>query len=349
MKTPSICLVTLDYPPETGGVARYLGSLVHASDGGIEVVTSSDERMFWPLWPKWWPLVHLIRRRRKMDQVVLVSHVFPVGTAAWIARLLEGPEYAVLCHGLDVRLARGIWKRFLLRKICRDAKAVFAASEATKRSLLALAPQAKVTVITPGVEAIEGLNKADARTRLGLAQESQIVLSVARLIPRKGIDIALKAVAAVQKERPFMYAVLGDGPDASRVQAIAEEVGADVTWLGKADEMTLSAWYAAADIFLLPVRDTGDDVEGFGIVYLEAAMHRLPSIAGKSGGASEAVVDGETGILVDPNDVDAVAGALRDLLADEDTREVLGAQGRVRAQRDFHWRERWEKMRDILL
>src|SRR5437868_15344724 len=122
MQKHNIVLVTLEYPPERGGIARYLGNLVDHSEGRMRVVDARD--LYRKNWPFWWPMVKAIDGLR--GNVVLVSHIFPVGIAAWISRMFGGPFYIVLVHGLDVRLARSPWKKFLLRRICRNAKLVIA-------------------------------------------------------------------------------------------------------------------------------------------------------------------------------------------------------------------------------
>lgn len=347
MKTPKIALVTIDYPPMTGGVANYLSSLVAASDGEIVTISPSNTKLFWTIWPQWWPTVQVIRKRT--EQLVFVSHIFPVGTAALIAKYLGGPDYALLCHGLDVRMVRGIWKQKILRLMCHHAKAIFAASEATKQEILLRVPDANVTVMTPGVDAKEYIQKIEARKRLGISEHEPIILSVTRLVVRKGIDTAIRAISRVQAKKSCVYAVIGEGTDGEHLKAIEKETGARVHWLGAVDNETKALWYAAADMFLLPVRDTGDDVEGFGIVYLEAAMAGLPSIAGKSGGASEAVLDKKTGLVIEPEDVQGITSAIVQLLKDENMRISLGNTGRERALREFQWQERWAMLQKLVL
>jgi len=358
MPTPDITLITLDYPPERGGVARYLGNLVRESDGAINVLVPeghavngpgqvAKSKMFWKSWPHWWPLVGACRRTPH-DGVIFVSHVFPIGTAAWISKLLGGPRYAVLFHGLDLRLAQALWKRWLLRRICRNAKALFANSEHTQQDLLRLVPRAAVTVITPGVEMHSVPSREEARRMLDLDQEQTIVLSVSRLVPRKGIDISLKALSRIQAKQDVEYVVLGDGPERQRLEKLAEESKTRVRWILEADDQEKWLWYAAADIFLLPVREEGNDVEGFGIVYLEAALAGIPAVAGKSGGIGEAVAHETTGLLVNPKSIDDVEVGIMRLLEDADLRQKLGQTARRRAMEEFKWRDRWVKFAHTL-
>lgn len=348
MPNPSISLFTLEYPPDVGGVARYLGNLVEASHGAIRV---KDARAhFRRAWPRWWPLVGEMRRRAVSGErgIILVSHVFPVGTAARIARLSGGSKYGVFFHGLDIRLVRTPWKKWLLRRICSGATWLITNSEATKRDLLGIVPRAQVSVLTPGVEQHVLPSRAEARRRLGMDPEKPVVISVARLIPRKGLDIALRVMARVQTNIDADFVVIGDGPDLRRLEAVAEQSRTRVTWIRNADDEEKWKRLAAADVFLLPVRDEGADVEGFGIAYLEAAQAGVPGVAGKNGGAPEAVRHERTGLVVDPSSVDDVEDAVLKLLTDAGLRERLGAEARRRAQEDFRWEDRWDRLKDIL-
>lgn len=359
MNEPQVTLITLDYPPEIGGVARYLGSLVDASDGAVHVIVPDGHatdgpghvetrRMFGRGWPAWRPLVSVCRKEGTRSMTLLVSHVFPVGTAAWISKIIGGPRYAVLVHGLDIRLARSGWKRWLIRRVCQNAFAVIANSDATKADLLSLVHGLSVIVLTPGVEEVLYPSRDEARRTLGIGPDERIVLSVARLVPRKGIDTALRVMGRIQKDISVRYAVLGDGSDRERLESVAAESRTAVTWIRNADDAEKWRWYAAADVFLLPVRDDGTDVEGYGIVFLEAAKAGVPSVAGKSGGAGEAVVNGKTGLVVNPNRDDEITDAVTKLLTDADLRNALGRQAKERAEADFRWSDRWVKLSRIL-
>lgn len=359
MSKAKITLITLDYPPQMGGVARYLGNLVDHSAGAIKVMVPADhpaggvngvvpKPLFWALWPKWWPIARMSWNMERGTGIILVSHVFPVGTAVWISKMLGGPDYAVLFHGLDLKLASSVWKRWLLKRICGKAKALFTNSRATQGELLKLVPQAQATVVTPGIDERSIVGKDEARRRLNLDQQAKIVLSVTRLVPRKGIDLALHALSRLQTRRNVEYVVLGDGPDRTRLESEAQESRTKVRWIIGADDTEKWLWYAAADVFLLPVREEEQDMEGFGIVYLEAALAGLPSVAGKSGGAGEAVRHESTGLLVNPKSIDEVEAAVEQLLSDAELRHRLGAAGRKRALQDFCWADRWLAIRNVL-
>ena len=336
----SLTLITLEYPPQVGGVARYLSGLVEASRGEIEVVVVAPS-------VRWWNLVGMCLKQKR--KTLLVSHVFPIGTAAWLSRVFfGGPEYLVLFHGTDLRSVRSPLKKILLQLICRSAKATLANSHSTKEDLLQLVPFALPTTILPAVEETVMPTRAEARGTLRLDAAQSVVVSIARLVPRKGIDIALEAIARIQQKQEVKYVVIGNGPDEERLFQIAKDSGAKVEWLAHTDDNLKWTWLAAADVFLLPGRDVNGDVEGFGIVFLEAAQVSIPSVAGRSGGAGEAVVDGKTGILVDSQDTQDVVRAVEKLLDLSELRQEMGSAAKQRVDSEFHWADRWKQLKGLL-
>lgn len=341
---PRIALVTLDYPPKKGGVARYLFNLVAASGGAISVFQPKLRAVF----PRWWPMVgFMISLRGREFERLLVSHVLPCGTAALIARQFGGLPYGVLMHGLDLRLARRSFrKRFLLRRVLAGAQVVFANSQFVANEISQFAPSIKPVVVTPGVEAIVFPEHDAARQALGLSTEMYQLIAVARLVPRKGIDTLIAALALLPSH--VRLTVIGDGPDRKRLERLAAKAQGRIRFITNASDEERNQWYAASNAFALPVRDEGDDIEGFGIVFLEAAMAGLPCIAGKSGGATEAVEDEVTGLLVEPDNPQAVADAVLRLVGDAEFRVRLGHAARSRVQSSFRWVDRWEAIRQGL-
>ena len=351
-------LITLDYPPERGGVARYLGGLVEASDGAFDVYVNETHQAAGPGhvqqaklvasgWPAWRPMIGFIRRlRRKGYGMVLLSHVLPVGVAAMLARWTGGLPYAVICHGLDLRLARISWRKQLLARLAlRSAKLVLVNSEATAREVRELDPSLRPLVLTPGLKPSTYPPRDEARELLGVKAEAKLVVSVCRFVSRKGLDHLIEAVGSLSDVH---LVLIGDGHERDRLSALAQPHGKRIRFVGEVSDAERDAWLAAADLFALPARDEGNDVEGFGIVFLEAAAAGLACVAGKSGGVGEAVVDGETGILVDPTDVSSIRNAIQTLLDDPTMRERMGQAGRERVLKDFRWEDRWEKLRSWL-
>ncbi len=356
-----IALVTLDYPPERGGVARYLGNLVEASRGSIEVfvpeyhIPSGPGKVqnvpFFASGPvPWRPLIwHLYQLKKRGYDLVLVSHALPVGTAAWLARLMGGLPYVVLLHGLDVRLAMRSWhKTWILRRLLRVARLTLTNSRFVADEIKLLVPNLAPQVLTPAVESLAFPDRTEARHDLHISDEACIVLSVTRLVPRKGIDLLLQAMPHLPSR--LRLVVIGDGEDAGRLGQISEERGLSdrVTFLSRITDEERNRWYAAADLFAMPTRDEGTDVEGFGIVYLEAALAGLPIVAGRSGGAPEAIEEGVTGRLVDTDRVEHLVAVIQDLYDHPVERERLGRAGRARALRDFRWGDRWQTLQSWL-
>jgi phosphatidylinositol alpha-1,6-mannosyltransferase len=164
------------------------------------------------------------------------------------------------------------------------------------------------------------------------------LLTVARLVPRKGIDTVIAALKTLPPE--VTYRVVGRGPDEPRLRALAQSAGvADrVQFLGRLDDASLADEYRRCSLFVLPARRTADgDLEGYGLVYFEAAAWGRPVVAGRSGGEIDAVVDGQTGVLVDGASVSQLAATLGDLLTDPERRERLGAAGRARVESTHNW------------
>lgn len=342
-------LLTLEYSPQIGGVARYLADLVRSAEGELDVIVCSDAR-FWRshvpygTWPRWWPMVKAIRDLSDQSGVI-VSHILPVGTAAYLAHLWGGPRYVVMLHGTDIRQLTNPWKRFLARRICRSAARVCVNSQATADELRSRLDIDNATVIYPRVSIPASiLSRVEARQRLGISLEKRLTLSIARLVPRKGIDRTIEALALLQEAERPLYVVMGNGDDAGRLQTLAHEANVAVTWLSSSSDEEKWLWLAAADVFVLPGRDEGGDIEGFGIVYLEAAAAGIPAITGSSGGATEAVLHEKTGLIVDGTSVSDIASALRRLLEDRELRERLGKQAKERVRADFSREDQWSTL-----
>src|ERR1039458_5346906 len=183
--------------------------------------------------------------------------------------------------------------------------------------------------------------RMSVRRRLGLPTEGRLVVSVSRLVPRKGMDVLIEAVGQLSAERPDLtLAIGGSGRDRRRLELAARRCSAPVRFLGRVADDDLPMLDAAADVWAMCCRDRwfGLEQEGFGIVFLEAAAAGVAQLAGRSGGSDEAVVDGKTGLVVDrPGDATAVAAALARLLDDSELRERLGAEARRRAVAEFDY------------
>ncbi|MGV3760597.1 MAG: glycosyltransferase, partial [Actinomycetota bacterium] len=250
--------------------------------------------------------------------------------------------YGVVLHGAEVTVpGRLPGSASLLRRVLRGASLVVAAggyplAEAERAARTALPS----VLVPPGVDTdrfvpLSAEGRAAARRRLGLPEEGRLVVSVSRLVPRKGMDVLIRAAARLAPARPDLtVAIAGGGRDHDRLARLVADTGAPVRLLGRVPNEDLPALYGCGDVFAMLCRNrwAGLEQEGFGIVFLEAAAAGVPQVAGDSGGAAEAVVDGVTGEVVrHPGEVEPVVAALARLLDDPERRARMGRAGRERA------------------
>jgi len=353
---PSL-LVTNDFPPKVGGIQSYLYELwrrlppaettvlttayAGASAWDAEQafrVERTDARFLVPT-------AALARRIDALAREVGAGIVFldPMLPLGHLAHRLRAAPTVIVTHGAEVTVyGRLPVTGRLGRRVLRRAVGVVAAGEFAAHQAARVAGEpVRTLVVPPGVDAnrfvpVDDVTRRAARRRHGLDADRPLVLGVSRLVPRKGFDVLLDAVADLDD---VQVAIAGTGRDQRRLETRARGLGSRAHLLGRVPPDELPALYASADVFAMLCRDrwAGLEAEGFGIVFLEAAACGVPAVAGRSGGAHEAVLDGETGRVVDPTDVAAVRGALGALLADDVRRRRLGAAARVRAARDFSY------------
>ena len=353
-------LVTNDFPPKVGGIQNYLWELwrrlppddvvVHttpyrgsATFDAQQPFTLIRSREPWLL-----PGPHLVRRvnrlaKRHDADLVVIDPALPAG--------LVGPRldlpYAVVVHGAEVAIpGRLPGVRRLLRNVLDSAAGVIAAGGYPALECeRALGRHLPAFVIPPGVD-IERFRPASRhervllRSRLGLRPEAPTVVSVSRLVPRKGMDTLVQAAALLAaRGRDLQVVIAGDGRDRGRLRSLAARTGAPVRLVGRLGDDDVAALLGCADVFamLCRTRWRGLEQEGFGIVYLEAAAAGVPQVAGRSGGAHEAVADGETGLVLDPATPGAAAEAIGALLDDGERRTAMGAAARQRAATSFSY------------
>jgi phosphatidyl-myo-inositol dimannoside synthase len=199
----------------------------------------------------------------------------------------------------------------------------------------------KMQIVLPPCPELAGAEPAAlAAMRDRIGARSPVVATLARLEPRKGADTVIRAMPEVLKQHPAcVFAVAGGGADRPRLEQLAKSLQVEdcVLFLGRISDAEKSALLASADVFAMPVRREGQSVEGFGLTYLEAAWFGVPSLAGGDGGAADAVLDGETGLLCDGADQGDVTCKLLSLLGDAALRKRLGAAARERVKRDLTW------------
>jgi phosphatidylinositol alpha-1,6-mannosyltransferase len=273
-------------------------------------------------------------------EMVFLDPMLPLGH---IGPRLRSAPYVVVGHGAEVTFYGRIpVSHTLARRVLRGAVGLVAAGEYVAREAARDAGGPLPTlVIPPGVDPerfrpLDDDAKRAARLQFGLDPDRPLVVGVSRLVPRKGFDVLLDAVAGLAD---VQVAIAGAGRDRGRLESRASALGARAHLLGRVPDADLAALYACADVFSMLCRDRwgGWEAEGYGIVFVEAAACGVPSVAGRSGGSDEAVLHGETGYVVDPRDVGDVRAALERLLRDDELRARMGAAARVRATSELSY------------
>jgi len=267
------------------------------------------------------------------------------GLVARLVRLTRKIPYTCFVHGEDVSVAKTSRELTVVTDwVLRGARRLIANSSFT-RSLLVeewKMPAAKVLLLNPGVD-IEYFTPAEdvgsVRARLGWTGR-RVLLTVGRLQTRKGQDVAIQAVSQLSKSHPeLLYAIAGDGADRDRLTSLAHElhIADHVQFLGEVNDRELLDCYRGCDYFALPNRTIAGDVEGFGMVLLEAQACGRPVIAGRSGGTVDALDENVTGVLLDCRGPDALAQTLKDWLSNPEVPERMGAAARSFVVDRYSW------------
>ena len=347
-------LVTNDFPPKVGGIQSYLYELWRRLPPAETHVftTPYPDAAAWDAAQAFTverararvllPTPALARRvdalaRESAADVIFLDPMLPLGL---VGLRLGAAPYVVIAHGAEVNVpGRLPGSRALARRVLRSAAGVVAAGEYPARAAARVAGVALPTlVVPPGVDTdrfrpLSPDDRNGARGRFGLAADRPLVLGLSRLVPRKGFDVLIDAVAGLDAD--VQLAIGGAGRDARRLErrAAARGIIGRCTFLGRVPDADLPALYGCADVFAMLCRErwAGLEAEGFGIVFVEAGACGVPSVAGRSGGSHEAVIDGETGLVVDPHDAAGVRAALQRLLDDDALRTRLGRAARTRA------------------
>jgi len=344
-------LATNDFPPKVGGIQSYLYELWRRLPPEETTVLTTpydgdaawdDAHAFRVVRTGQRLLLPTGAMTRRVDElarevgadVVFLDPMLPLGL---VGPRLGAAPYVVIAHGAEVT----VYGRLPLsagraRRVLRAAAGIVAAGDYPAAMAAQVARRELPTlVIPPGVDSnrftpLDDEARRAARVELGLDPDAPLVVGVSRLVPRKGFDVLLDAVSGLEG---VQLAIAGEGRDHGRLLRHARRLGGRAVVLGRVADAMLPRLYGAADVFAMLCRDRwgGLEAEGYGIVFVEAAACGVPAVAGRSGGSHDAVVDGETGFVVDPRDVRAVRDAIGRLLADEALRRRLGAAARARA------------------
>lgn len=346
-----IVLLTEFFPPANGGIqqvmagqAGWLGADVMVVAPPHEGDAAFDARQKYSVirrslfsgrgWPRWWWLITWLRKQRQSGTTLVVfGHYSRAVTAGWLAKKFFGIPYAVYTYGNDLltEIRHPIWRWFVARQL-REAAWINVTGAFMRDQVHRLGiPLQNIISSIPVVEPAPDPVPEHVGHRL---------VTVCRLVARKNVGGVLRAVAAIKDVLPELrYDVVGDGPERAALEELASQLGITdmVTFHGRVDEATKETLLRQSDCgIMIPTELAGGtDVEGFGIFFLEAARWALPVIASRSGGVADAVRDGETGILVDPNDHQAVVAAIRKIFEDRSTARQLGLQARALVNAEY--------------
>ncbi|MEW4430057.1 MULTISPECIES: glycosyltransferase family 4 protein [Paenibacillus] len=375
--------VAIDFPPEKGGIHDYAYGLISQMPAEETTVLTNkiknteqarqfDEeaefeiirkRIFWNtnkvllLISQLILIIQLVvlKWRKKTDEIHFIN-VFPVGIAGPVMKACFGTRYFTYVHGLDVMGMQNSKLFPVLMYILRRSDKVIANSQYTRSRLIELGiGEERIVIIPPGLN-IGKLKSAssedeDVRNKYDL-HGKKVLITVSRLVERKGHDITLRAIRHVTQHIPNLkYVICGEGPYRSELERLVglyalEDV---VIFTGGIPDHELHQLYQCSDLFIMPSRDIKEkgDVEGFGIVFLEANYYRLPVIGGNSGGIPDAVKDHVTGYLVDPLDESEIADRIEQLVVDEELAQKLGENGYDWVINHCLWSHRGQLLRQL--
>lgn len=291
--------------------------------------------------------------REEVD-LIHVGDLYPQGVIGLGMKRLWGVPYVAYCHGEEItQTERYRFQPRVRNRIYLEADGVVAACEFARQHLLRIGiPEERIHKISPGVdwERFSPHPPSPELVRQLSLQGKKVLLTVSRLCPRKGHDIVMKAMAKLIHVMPELhYLIVGRGPEEGRLRGIAAELGLRnaVSFVGYVPEEQLPQFYDLCDLFVMPNREEDGDVEGFGMVFLEASAAGKPVVGGRSGGTNDSVLDGVTGFLVDPEDIAELAARLKQVIVDPSLRQKLGDAGLRRARSEFDWGTRARRLREI--
>jgi phosphatidylinositol alpha-1,6-mannosyltransferase len=372
-----VLLVTNDFPPRRGGIQSYLQELVvHLTDTGGHTLTVYA--------PKWkgsdefdraaayevvrhpttlmLPEPSVAKRMRQLIErhsadTVWFGAAAPLALMAPLARDAGAGRVIASTHGHEVGWSMLPLARTALRRIGSGTDAVTYISNYTRRRFAsAFGPRAALEHLPAGVDterfAPDEVARAELRARYRLG-DRPVVVCLSRLVPRKGQDMLIRAMPAIrQRVSDAALVIVGGGPYGTSLRRLAHDFGVSdhVVFTDAVPSDELPAHHAMADVFAMPCRTRGAglDVEGLGIVYLEASASGVPVVAGRSGGAPETVLDDQTGLVVDGWDVGAIAATVSELLADPARAARMGAAGRRWVVDNWQWKDQAAKLADLL-
>lgn len=378
--------LTFFFPPERGGIQNYLYNICKrlpkesvvvwapinsvATDfdkkQGFKIIRKSYNsalRMFGLSSLEYFFTVRKLVKQNKID-IIHCGHIHPMGMTAYLAKKILHIPYIVYTHGTEIKEIEnksGFTKK-MMKRVLDEAQNIVVTTDFMRDYIVAkfdfdrdeneLAK--KFVKIPPGVNSdlFHPLDSLKIKQRFGL-ENQKIILTCGRLVPRKNHEMVLKAMPNVLKRVPnAKYYIIGNGPTLEKLRLLVRNLRLDdkVKIYTKITDRDLNFYYNLADVFIMPSKEMENkkDIEGFGLVYLEANACKKPVIAGNTGGVAEAVLDGQTGILVNPENIKEITDALIKILRNEELANDLGNYGFERVKNEFSWDELVKKLMTIL-
>lgn len=362
-----ILVLALDFPPVPGGISRYLGEIAkHMPPEILRVIglptpgyrdfdaqkNYSVQRLGLP--SQWSPFRRSLKyiaplylwrliRERKVRTVLCGQAHYSLMLPAWTYERMTGVPYVVFAYGFDLLHPQIRIYRRPFNSMLKSATTVITISRPVEKIAVGLGVRTdKIQLVRPNIDPATLASSITSETILHkhALHGSKCILTVGRLVERKGHDTVIRALPKIRDAVPDIhYLIAGTGPNERTLKTLAEDLGLskNVTFAGYVSENELAAYYQACDVFVMISRELPDkgDIEGFGIVYLEANLFGKPVVAGRSGGVTDAVIHERTGLLVDPYEPEEVANAVVRLLINPGLASELGGTGRKRVLNEF--------------
>ena len=373
--------VTSDFPPITSGIATYLYNtwknlplekiiVLGPKVAGWE---SFDDKQNFKIFRYRLPLgnslfarmvktflfIFYIGKLRRKEKIGKIHCGAPLsaGIAGLVFKKFFNIPYCVYVYGGETKKYKRVKVAYpIMRLILKNAQKVIANSMYTRDEFIkfGILPQ-KLVIISPGVnvQKFVPISKVPEIEKVHNLKNKKVILSVARLVERKGQDMVIRALPEVLEKLPnLVYLIVGEGPEEAKLKKLTKDVGVEscVNFIGHVSDNELPKYYNACDVFIMPNRETRgtEIIEGFGISFIEASACGKSVIGGKSGGVGDAVIDGVTGILVNPLNTEEISSAILKLLTDEDYARRLGNNGRLRVEKEFRWELQAQKLKEVL-
>lgn len=368
-------VISLEYPPQVGGIATFVDALSSALEPEKTVVLAPphkeakewDEQMYYKVirrpfyysffWPRWLKLYFEVKKIVKQEKIelIMLHHILPVGYVAYMIKKKFNIPYIIFSHGTDIAYAAADkGKRKKAHVVARGALQIITNSESLKKRTIDAFPDIgdKTTVLYPCPDEdfmtpppADELEKMKEQLAL---EGKKVILTISRLAEGKGFPLLIRVMSEIFKTVPHLvWIIVGDG---QKKNEIIEDIRRNnlqnvVRFIGEVPHANLKHYYYLADLFILLTHpDPKGTEEGLGLVFLEASAAGLPIIAGRSGGVEEGVLHGQTGLVVDAYQGVEIVSAVSRMLNDKEFAQGLGKNAQERIKKEFNWYEQLKKI-----